>query len=405
MWRLARVAACLVVGVLALAPATAREAPSVKSRQAKEPSRLLGLVSREIHGGVSLVSVDPRSLQPSGRSLSLFGAGAWAYSPGRSRLALAGPCLIGNGLSGGIVFVDVAHVRAAGCLWIGGVTVMMWPEPRRLLAVTSEVVSIDPVRRRVLARSPLPQGQVVGVARGRDALVLLLASGGYGRIVVVDEHGTVETAALELPAGVQPREGTFVRPALVVDPAGERAFVVPAAGPVAEVSLEPLAVAYHELREPASFLQRLAAWLEPAAHAKTLLPGTSREAAWVGDGKLAVTGIGSPTDPERSAGLALVDTRTWSIGRLDAGVDSVVVAQGRIVATGARAGLAVFDPDGRLLYRRFEGKSCWIELIHRGRIYVGAWSERRLRVLELATGKPLGSRAAPLPRLLLAGSG
>lgn len=231
--------------------------------------------------------------------------------------------------------------------------------------------------------------------------MLLLGSGGLGRVVVVDERASVRSAPIELPVGFQPREPRFVRPGLAVDSAGRRAFVVPAAGPVAEVSLDTLAVAYHDLHEPVSFLGRLAAWLQPAAQAKEL-PGTSRTAVWLSDGKLAVTGIDGR---EERAGLALVDTRTWSIRTLDEGVDSFAVAQRRIVATGPRVGLVVFDLGGQLLYRRFAGRTSWVELIHRGRIYVQVQGEPRMRVLELATGNQLGRRATPLPRLLLGSSG
>jgi hypothetical protein len=405
MWRMARIAAVLGVGILALAPAAAREASLPADSEAKAPSPLLGIAWNE--GRASLVSLDPRSLRPiSGRKLSLFGAGAWAYSPDRTRLALAGPCQIGNGLSAGITFVDVARLRRVGCLWLGGVTSMLWSGPRRLLVLTSEVISIDPVSRRVLGRSPLPLGQqLVAVTRAADRIVLLVASGGFGRLVVVDESGAVRSAALELPAGVQPREATFVRPGLAVEAAAGRAFVVPAAGPVAEISLDTLEVAYHELREPVSFLARLSAWLEPAAQAKEL-PAASRTAVWLGNGKLAVVGDRSvAAGRQEPAGLSLVDTRGWSTRTLDRGIDSFAVSQARIVATGPRAGLAVFDLDGRELYRRFGERAAWVHVIQRGCIYATVRNERRVRVLELATGTQLGSRATPPPRLLLESSG
>lgn len=390
MWRMARVAALVGVGVFVLAPATAREAPLAGSPPAEKPSPLLGIVWAEENRDASLVSVEPRSLRPlSGRTLSLFGyPGPWAFSQDRKTLALAGSCQRGQGLSAGITFVDAARLRPKGCLWVGGVTAMAWPEPRRLLAVASEVVSIDPVGRRILARSPLPDGYVVGVKSVGGGLVLLVASGGYGRLVVVDERGAVRSAALELPAGVQPGEATFVRPGLAVDSVGGRAFILPPVGPVAEVSL----------------LGRLANWIEPAAQAKEL-PRASRTAVWLGAGMLAVSDVGSPSDPEKPGGLALVDTRTWSMRTLESGADSYTVSQGRIVAAGPRTGLAVFDFGGRLLYRRFEGRTSWVELVHRGRVYAGVGRERRLRVLELTTGKQLGHRAGPLPRLLLESTG
>lgn len=85
--------------------------------------------------------------------------------------------------------------------------------------------------------------------------------------------------------------------------------------------------------------------------------------------------------------------------------DSFSVSQGRIVATGPRAGVAVFDFDGRELYQRLGGRVAWVHVIQRGRIYATVRNEGRVRVLELATGRQVGSRATPPPRLLLESSG
>lgn len=94
-----------------------------------------------------------------------------------------------------------------------------------------------------------------------------------------------------------------------------------------------------------------------------------------------------------------------SVRTLDAALHSVDVSQGLIIGTGSRSGLAVFDRDGILLYRRFADRSCGVELVHRGRVYARVGGERRVRVLELASGKQLGSRAESPPRLLLGARG
>ena len=148
----------------------------------------------------------------------------------------------------------------------------------------------------------------------------------------------------------------------------------------------------------------MSAWLEPAAQAREL-PGTSRTAACVGDGRFAIAGIGAPGDPQRPGGLALVDTRTWSIRTLDADLESAEVSQGLIIGTGSRSGLAVFDRDGRLVYRRFADRSCGVELVHRGRVCARVGGERGVCVLELASGKQLGTRPESPPRLLLGARG
>jgi hypothetical protein len=329
MWRTARVAAFVGVGILALTPSTAREAPLLP--QAKSSAPLLGIAwSDKGRGSTNLVSVDPRSLNPvPGRALSLIGVGRWAYSPDRSRLALAGSCQIGNGLSGGIVFVDVARLRPIGCLWLGGISAMVWPGPRRLLAVTHEVVSIDPVSGRVLGRTALPEGQLLGLVKARSGLVLLLSSAGFSRLVVVDEQGGVRSVALDLPVGIQPREASFVRPGLAVDSARSRAFVVPETGPLAEVFLDTMAVEYRDLRESVSLLGRLAAWLEPTAQAKEFHPSALRTAVWLGNGMLAVAGERTSEGSGQPTGLMLIDTHTWSRRMLDRGVNGATVLQGR----------------------------------------------------------------------------
>ena len=120
---------------------------------------------------------------------------------------------------------------------------------------------------------------------------------------------------------------------------------------------------------------------------------------------LAVSGNADAGGRAEPTGLMLVDIRTWSIRTLDLGIDTFTVSQGRIVASGPRAGLAVFDNSGRLLYRRFGGWTTWVNVVHRGHIYATAGGKRRIRVLELGTGKQLGWRPIPPPRLLIEDSG
>lgn len=184
-------------------PARAQQAQAVRAGGLREPGR--GARSQMRSSPASSRLRIRRTRSGSARSgLSLFGTGAWAYSPDRTRLPLAGPCQIGNGLSAGITFVDVAGLRTVGCLWLGGIAAMTWPEPRRLIVVASEVDSIDPVRGRVLGRSPLPLGQqLVAVARAADRLVLLVASGGFGRLWVPETK--IACCRLALRAAGGPR--------------------------------------------------------------------------------------------------------------------------------------------------------------------------------------------------------
>lgn len=106
-----------------------------------------------------------------------------------------------------------------------------------------------------------------------------------------------------------------VVPGIAADPAGRRVYVVPGGGPLAEVDLASLQVTYHRLGRSTSLLQRLARWWAPPAEAK-ILSGPSRNALWLGDGELAVTGYdGSAAGHHREipSGLELIDTANWTV--------------------------------------------------------------------------------------------
>ena len=82
--------------------------------------------------------------------------------------------------------------------------------------------------------------------------------------------------------------------------------MVQAQAPVAEIDLHDLRVRSHPLA--------------PAARAADGVAGPSRDALWLGDGMLAVTGSdlpSSPGDPDTPAGLTLIDTRTWRARTID----------------------------------------------------------------------------------------
>jgi hypothetical protein len=120
-------------------------------------------------------------------------------------------------------------------------------------------------------------------------------------------------------------------PGLAVDPGSDRAFVV-AGGVAAQIDLRTLAVSIHELGREASFLSRLWSWLDPAALAKEY-SGEVREARWLGDGLLAVSGSDAQSGLMRPAGLVVVDTRTWNIQTIDPGATSVSLTDDAFVAT------------------------------------------------------------------------
>src|SRR5207253_3469117 len=111
-------------------------------------------------------------------------------------------------------------------------------------------------------------------------------------------------------------------PALAVDPSGKRAAVVGSGGLVAEVDLDTLAVAYHPqaARSP--------------ARAGKAFEGWHRDALWLPNGTLAVTGMdyqwtvknGAEEMSGTPAGVTLVDTRQWTSRVVDDGASSLARA-------------------------------------------------------------------------------
>jgi hypothetical protein len=293
-----------------------------------------------------LVRVDARTLRTEGgRRLNVGAHGsAWSFSPDRSLVALGRfeqsillvrtePLKLLARIETGVDGSVVAHT------WVGSRLLVVL---QRSAPVETSVVSIDSASRRVDSRVDLP-GSVEGVARARQALVLLLgppANVGPTRLVRVD--GTGGARLVELPRISSGREGRtrHVRPGLAVDQGATRAFVVGEAAPVAEIDLRTLAVQYHDLSHGTSSFGRLHGWLEPAAGAKAPPSGPTRSAAWLGDGKLLVSGFDIDVQTKagklelgaRPAGLRVIDTRAWTAQTIDRTASSFAVANRRLLA-------------------------------------------------------------------------
>jgi hypothetical protein len=389
---------------------------------------LLGVVTKRQEA--LLVRVDPDSLRPrpgarvavgseacaprSGGS-ACWGVPPWSYSPDRSLLAVARH---EAGVVRSVRIVDVARMRVDAEVPIlgGAVGLLAWQTPERVLAVQEvccderqDLLVIDPTRHRVIARHALG-GTVLRAARTPRELVLLLAPAkaiGPARVAIVDQRGAVRIANLErLLAGIQPRDDARYRleqPGLAVDSDGHRAFVV-GNGLVAELDLASLAVSYHPLTHPVSLLGRLRSWFASDAYAKGA-SGAARSAVWLGGDTLAVAGADEEDTRVRPAGLSLIDTHRWKVRTIDAAATDIRVASGLLLATGSAAGLVAYGFDGTERFRIREGRAAWIEQVFDGRAYVGGMRPdgrpAPLRVVDLATGRTVARRAAPLPFLLL----
>jgi hypothetical protein len=363
-----------------------------------DPRPLLGIVG-ELGRDQELVRIDPRSLRPlRGPRVEIFnGFGAWAFAPNRSRLALRTGCQAGVSL-GTLQLVDVRRMRPDGCFAIGHVEALAWPRPSRLLVAASsplQIMMIDPRTRRILARTPV-EGVPAGTARAGNRLLVLTGPTirQPQRLVVADARGDVRSVAVEVPPASD----------LVVDSSGTRAYLV-STGTVAEVDLDTLTVAHHELRERTSVLGRLLAWLVPAAQAKEFHRET-RRALWLGGGSIASFGSDATIDgrmvSSRPMGLKLIDTRTWTVRTVDDQVSVAELAGDVLLATGAREiGLVAYDFRGTKRFQLFRGRPLSVFETYGGRAYVYLDGKLAPQVVDIRTGGSLGTRRAPLPLLLL----
>jgi hypothetical protein len=437
-------AAALVVLVGAAGASRSVATVTEPMRVSKGPAPVLG-ISYRAPGG-TLAWFRPLTLRKlPGRRAPLAGhLGSWAFSADRSVLAIGSCGTDGFDERAGIRFVNARTMRVLGDVrlstYASCASSVAWLRPDRLLVVVrtawaqeAEVVVLDPIVRRVVRRTALPWAPW-STAQTHDELVLLLATTGAidaARVAVVDPEGSLRTSAVGrvragsvvLETGADYRQ-RIVSPGLAVDPGARRVFLVPAAGPVAELDLRALDVSYHELDEP-SLVQRLLGWLTPSAQAK-LLEGTMRQARWLGDGVIAVSGMDSSTaldgQGERvpvgsPAGLSLIDTRSWRTRTLDVDASEFAAAPGLVVVQGGRwnfrrergtgLGLVAFGIDGRERWRIDPGEYRWIEPVSSlGYVWV---ADGRRAVVDLATGSVLRSlrrdeQVDPWPQLLAAQS-
>jgi hypothetical protein len=268
-----------------------------------------------------LVRIDRATLRPlPGRSAPVSGdSWAWSFDARRRRIAL-----VSDSPGPELRFVDLRTMRVTGDAKLarrGSAWATAWVAPRRVLGVVvttaddTVVAAVDPATRRVAWRRRLGGSMRVGKPYGRGLVLVLGPSRAVGesRLVRISAEGEVRSVALPgVLSGAE--DGHDSRPALAIDPATGRAFVVQAGGPVAEVELETLAVTS---RPPV-----------PGGRAPDSTRSAVRDALWLGGGRLAVTGY----DDERPAGLTLVDTRDWTARRLDRHTTNAALAGGTLLA-------------------------------------------------------------------------
>ena len=379
-------------------------------------------------GTRSLARVAPVSLRPlPGRRMRLEAPlEAWALSPGGSRLAAV------SNRASLLHLIDVERMRTLGRLRTrarGAPAAVVWPRPGRLWIVlalpgccavgSTTVVVVDPIAERVVARRRLAGG-LVRVAGSPEGPVLLLAPPamiGPARLVTVDAAGGVEQLPLDgvLAGAMPPNEVPSVEhvraPALAVDSGRRRAYVVSSRPHAVEIDLRRRRVSDHRLVAQASLLDRLRELLEPSAAAASAEVGVVRRAAWIGEGRIALSGYdadavwppdGGVEGERRPAGLHVIDTRDWSVRTLDERASSFVAAAGLLLTSGPGGrGLAAYSPEGRDTFHVLGDRHVEVVATAGSLAYVRAPPEPALQVVDVTRGRVIGTSAPGRATLLL----
>ena len=375
------------------------------------------LATRDTGSSSVLFFADPISLQPLGLApLPLdFHWGSYARSPAGSLLALS----LNDRAE--LRFVRLDTLQPAGAMPLSGtgyVQLVAWPSEHMLIALLdSQVLAIDPSTRTVLWRRTIA-GSVPQVARSPGGVVLLvtpLDKIGPAKIAAIGTDGSMRTVVLNRVLGGSHRapsssdyRANVRTPALTIDPAGNRAFVVGAGEPVAEVDLGSMQVRYHggsqSVRAPAKAIS-----------------GPWRTGTWLGNGTLAVSGTNSSVRTDSlgrvqqtvtPSGLILIDTRTWETRVLQQDatatrlVGDALLAYGRSYDSAANspagAGLTVYNLDGTARLHLFgQTPISWIQT-QSGLAYV--WlsdSNGHVAVIDPASGRTLADVTTPEWTVLL----
>jgi hypothetical protein len=390
-----RVAALALALLIAACAAATLGAPASAGGAADMP--LLRL--RDGHGSDLLFRVDPRTLRPLSRPIRTFRNGySLAFSPDGRFLAYTD----GSRARSRIQFVDLARWRSLGVARLGrhGPLGIGWVSPGRVVAIMGQgfgrqrLVWVDVPTRKVVARRAL-SGRLVTVFAVPGGFALAMGPHrGVGplRLVVAGADGATRTLRLDgIEAGgnedaARPR---YLRPGIAVDQEHSRVYVIAARGlTVAEVELASGAVSYHSLG---------------ASAAKGNIDVWWREAAWAGDGRIAVSGEHfrpgrgrRPPDGPVPLGVRLIDTRDWTISTLDPRPTITYVSGDTVLAYGTRwfsgkrppesTGLLAFDRTGERSFVRFRGQDIATLGGHGRLLYAWVRRTRTLHVIDVRDG-------------------
>lgn len=388
---------------------------------------------------IALTSVAAAAPAPSGRLLAITTGDPPAASPAlvwvdAATLALLpGPTgSLPAGAAGGLLspdrstyifgsngqpvlnFFDLDRMQLAAKLitgQAGSAYPIAWPEPRRLFAegwsccpVHDELVVIDPVDRRVLARVPLAGGGFTA-SRTTDGIAALVQPKSGIRAVsvaAIDRDGRSRSVTVSrIKAGAKwqgkgaNRFAAIRQPGFAVDRVGQTAYVIDSSGLVAQVDLQTLQVSYHSRAT-----RRL-------ARASKQIDGPMLYAGWVGDGRIVVSGTNAKMEKTSSgrrqtwspAGVALLDTRTWTSRMLDSRAASFSMGAGSVLVPTSGA-LSAYDIEGTLRYRvPLPTGNTYISVFGD---YAYAWATETVTLVDLKSGSVVAT--LPKPALYVVGA-
>jgi hypothetical protein len=414
----------ILCAVAALASAVSVAGPGSRaSAETRASGALLPplLQLRDGRGTDRLFRVDPRTLRPVGRPVRTFRREAWiAFSPDGRTMATTS----GSEERSRIQFVDLVRWRSLGIARLGrqGTLTVGWLSDDRVVAITEawgtrhRALVVDAENRKVVARGAFSGLMINSLAVPGGYAAVLAPRRGIGplRILIVDASGGMRTIVLDgIRVGGVDREpqGLQLFPGVTVDPETGRLYAIAARGlRAAEVEPTSGAVTYHTLD---------ATGTPGASAAKGNIDIWSRQAAWVGDGRFAVTGDRYPAVGERQRprgpvpfGTRLVDTSDWSMTTLDPRPDLMQVSGDTLLATGTRwfggrrppesTGLLAFDGAGRRLFTRFPDRDVTVAATHGRLAYVWVRPARTMHVIDVRDGHTVNRvrRLRHLPFLL-----
>jgi hypothetical protein len=355
-------------------------------------------VTHGSQGMSTLAWVDPLTLTPVAEEPLVRGRATWpiARSPGGRYLLT-----VEGGASRVLLrVVDLERGRATPTLTIEGATGAnaVWSRPDRIVVITirngeaAKRLVLAPHPLRVLSRAALA-GSLVGWQRAGARLVLLHGPPrriGPLRLTLAGADGGLHTTTLQgLNGGWEGRytaDGYVSRHAshgLAVAPDGRRVAVV---GPARYAVVD---------------LADLQATVRPLAERRLQKRGEGwwREAVWLTQDRVAVTGIDYDAGRPEPSGLTLIDMKNGRTESVDASASHVSRRGSSLFAWGS--GLASYDLDGTLRYRVADASIGDVAFAY-GFVYVNDSRNRTsFRVLEAATGRLLGNATTAEPTTIV----